>query len=198
MRSTKWLAASVAVAAFVLPMNFLAAQDSGSRNETYKVDPVHTSVIFRIKHLDTAYFYGRFDETMGEFTFSDDAGKMSFDVTVNAASINTHNTKRDDHLKSKDFFAVGQHGLITFKSKSVKKVGDHKYEAVGELSLLGKSRPMTVTLEKTGENKDPWGGYRMGWHTTFDIKRSDFGMDYMMNGLSDEVQLMVAIEGIRQ
>jgi polyisoprenoid-binding protein YceI len=106
--------------------------------------------------------------------------------------------KRDTHLKSPDFFNAGEYPLVSFKSKSVKKLSENTYAVSRDLALLGKTRPITVEVHATGAGKDPWGNFRRGFVTSFSIKRSDFGMDFMMGGVSDEVHLTVSVEGIRQ
>jgi polyisoprenoid-binding protein YceI len=113
-------------------------------------------------------------------------------------NVDTAVEKRDTHLKSPDFFNAGEYPLVSFKSKSVKKLSENTYAVSGDLALLGKTRPITVEVHATGAGKDPWGNFRRGFVTSFSIKRSDFGMDFMMGGVSDEVHLTVSVEGIRQ
>jgi polyisoprenoid-binding protein YceI len=88
--------------------------------------------------------------------------------------------------------------MVSFKSTSVEKINETNYEVAGDLTLLGKTRPITVKVHATGAGKDPWGNFRRGFQTHFSIKRSDFGMDFMIGGVSDEVNLTVSVEGIRQ
>ena len=167
--------------------------------ETYKLDPAHTSVIFRVKHLGVAYVYGRFNGPSGSFVFDGATpANSSIEIQVNAQNIDTAVEKRDNHLRSPDFFNAAEYPLIHFKSTSVKKAGSDSYEISGDLSLLGKTRPIAVKARPTGEGKDPWGNYRRGFETSFTIKRSDFGMNFMMGGVGNEVLLTVSVEGIRQ
>jgi polyisoprenoid-binding protein YceI len=113
-------------------------------------------------------------------------------------NVDTAVEKRDTHLKSPDFFNTGEYPTVSFKSKSVKKLNEAVYEVSGDLTLLGKTRPITVEVNATGAGKDPWGNFRRGFETSFSINRSDFGMTFMMGGVSDEVNLTVSVEGIRQ
>ena len=167
--------------------------------ETYKLDPVHTSVIFRVKHLGTAYAFGRFNGPTGSFVFDESSpSKSAIEMKADAKNVDTAVDKRDNHLRSPDFFNAGKHPLVSFKSKSVKKLNENTYEVSGDLTLLGKTRPITVKVNATGAGKDPWGNFRRGFETSFSIKRSDFGMNFMMGGVSDEVNLTVSVEGIRQ
>ena len=166
--------------------------------DTYTVDSVHSFIVFRIKHLGVGYAYGRINSPTGSYQF-DPASPQSamFDIQVDAAAVDTHNEKRDKHIRSSDFFDVAKHPRISFKSTAVRKLQDGVYEITGNLTFRSVTKPITVTANHTGSAKDPWGKYRSGFETQFTIKRSEFGMDFMMGGLSDEVNLTVSVEGIR-
>jgi polyisoprenoid-binding protein YceI len=167
--------------------------------ETYSLDPVHSYILFRIKHLNVGYSYGRLNGASGTFVFDNTSpGLRSIKMQVNAEGIDTNVPKRDKHLKSADFFDVEQYSTISFDSSSIKKMDQDNYKVSGNLTFLGNTRPITLTARQTGFGKDPWGHYRRGFETVFTIKRSEFGMDYMLAGLSDEVELTVSVEGIRQ
>lgn len=167
--------------------------------ETYKLDPAHTSIVFRVKHLGVSYVYGRINGPTGSFVFDElSPSKCAIDMQAEIKNVDTAVEKRDTQLKSPDFFNAGEHPTISFKSKSVKKLKEAVYEVSGDLTLLGKTLPITTEVHATGAGKDPWGGFRMGFETSFSIKRSDFGMNFMMGGVSDEVNLTVSVEGIRQ
>jgi len=179
-----------------LPAVFSASADAA---ETYKLDPEHTSVVFRVKHLGVAYVYGRFNGPTGAFVLDESApSKSAIEVQVNVKNVDTAVEKRDNHLKSPDFFNAEEHPLVSFKSTSVKKINHQTYEVSGNLTLLDKSRPITVKAHDTGSGKDPWGNFRRGFETAFTIKRSEFGMNFMLDGVSDEVVITVSVEGIRQ
>lgn len=177
----------------------VAEEDGEDKAETLKVDPVHSNVLFRVKHFGAGYFYGEFVDKKGEIKFDeDDPDNSSIELTVDAKSISTHNKKRDNHLKGSDFFNVKQHPEITFESKEIEKKGDDEFAVTGDLSLHGKTKEVTVDVEQTGHGKDPKGEYRRGFHTEFTIDRSDYGIDYMTDGVSDEVKMIVSLEAIRQ
>jgi polyisoprenoid-binding protein YceI len=184
----------------ILVLGLLAILSSSAyAAETYKLDPAHTSIVFRVKHLGVSYVYGRINGPTGTFVFDESSpSKSSIEVQAEAKNVDTAVEKRDTDLKSPDFFNAGEHPTISFKSKSVKKLSENTYEVSGDLTLLGKTRPITIEANATGAGKDPWGGFRRGFETSFTIKRSDFGMDFMMGGVSDEVNLTVSVEGIRQ
>ena len=167
--------------------------------ETYKLDPVHTSIIFRVKHLGVAYVFGRFNEATGTFSFDQSVPSNGFiQMQVNTNNIDTNLEKRDNHLRSPDFFNAAVYPLITFKSTSVKNIDKDNLQVTGDLTILGKTRAITVKVRHTGSGKDPWGNFRSGFATSFSLKRSDFGMNFMLGGVSDDVDITVSVEGIRQ
>ncbi len=159
--------------------------------KTFKVDGVHSSVIFKVKHLNASNFYGRFNKVEGTF---DLAGNV-LEATVDAASVDTNSTGRDNHVKSPDFFSVKEFPTITFKGKSFTKKDDTNWEVKGDLTFHGKTKEVVLNVVNTGEGPGMRGGTVAGIETTFTIKRSEYGMDFMLKGLSDEVTLTVALEG---
>jgi polyisoprenoid-binding protein YceI len=170
-----------------------------SAAETYNLDTAHTYVMFRVKHLGVAYAYGRFNSPTGKFVFDESSpSNSSIEMQVKADDIDTKVDKRDNHLKSADFFNAAEHPAISFKSTSVKKNSDNTYEVSGDLTLLGKTRPITVKANDTGAGKDPWGKFRRGFETIFTIKRSEYGMTFMLNAVRDEVDITVSLQGIRE
>ena len=173
----------------------IAATFVGRANaETYKVDPVHSSIVFKSKHIETSYVFGRFNDFGGTVNVDPDPTKMSFDVSAKVESIDTGNAKRDTHLKSPDFFSAKEFPTISFKSTSVKPSGDSKLEVTGDMTLHGVTKPVTVTIEKVGQSNNPQFGERVGFYTMFTVKRSDFGMSGMQPMSGDEVELAVAFE----
>ncbi len=166
-------------------------------SEKYKLDPDHSSIIFKVKHFDIGYVYGRFNDFSGHFVIDPkNPTKSSVEITVKAASVDTNNQKRDQHLRSPDFLNAKQFQLITFKGAGVKKIDDHTAEVRGTLTLHGVPKPFTIKVERVGQGKDPWGNQRIGLKTSLSIKRSDFGINYMPEGISDEIRVKIATEGI--
>jgi len=164
--------------------------------DSYSIDAAHSFVIFRINHLGISAAYGRFDAFSG--TFKLDGGTPSaLTFELDAESVDSGNADRDKHLKSPDFFNAKQFPVIQFTSREIKAHGDH-FEVSGDLTMLGVTKPLSFMVKHTGEGKDPWGNFRTGWHGEFTVKRSDFGMSYMLEGLGDEVTLLVSIEGIKK
>ena len=170
------------------------ATGTSAHAEQWILDPVHSAVVFSISHLNTSNQHGRFNEIEGSVTTGDDA---SFGFSVQAASVDTNNAKRDDHLRGPDFFNAKQFPTISFASTEA-TANDAGYELTGELTLHGVTNPITVQMNKIGEGDDPKGNHRVGFETTFTIKRSDFGMNNMLEIVGDEVTLTVSYEAIRQ
>jgi polyisoprenoid-binding protein YceI len=163
---------------------------------TETVDAVHSSVLFRIKHMNTSYAWGRFNDIQG--TIDLDGPQPQVDVTVKVDSVDTANAKRDEHLKGPDFFGAKQFPTITFHSESIKKLDDNRYQVDGTLTLHGISKPLSVTLERTGSARTPMTGKIAGYATEFQIKRSDFGMKLMIGPLGDDVRILVSLECVEK
>ena len=184
---------SVVVALFIWATPVLAAAD------TYTIDPVHSTVIFRVKHLNISYFQGRFNSPNGVLKFNNaDDGQNYVECTVNAADVDTANADRDKHIRSPDFLDTNKFETISFKSKQFKQTGTDTFEVSGDLTLHGVTRPLTVQAIKTGEGKGMKGENRIGFTAAFTIQRSLFGMDFLLKGVGDEVELIIALEGIRK
>jgi polyisoprenoid-binding protein YceI len=162
---------------------------------SFSVDPVHSSVVFRIKHLNTSYFYGHFNDLSGTIAFDDAKPEASsMDLTVKIDSVDTHNSGRNDHLKSVTFFNAAEIPTATFKSTAWKSSGENAFDVTGDLTLHGVKKAITVKVEKTGSGKGQKGEDLVGFETTFTVKRSDYGMTQMVGPIGDEVKLMIGIE----
>jgi polyisoprenoid-binding protein YceI len=171
-----------------------ARAGSGRTAAEWSVDPVHSSVIFRAKHFNTAYFYGRFDDLHGTVNFDEASpGSSSLDLELKVDSVNTGSGKRNDHLKSPDFFNAAKFPTCTFKSKSFAKAGENTFDVAGDLTVHGVTKPITVKLEKTGQGSTQM-GERIGFETVFTLKRSDFGITFMPDGIGDEIRLIISLE----
>jgi polyisoprenoid-binding protein YceI len=160
----------------------------------WTVDSVHSSVIFRIKHLDAAWFYGRFDHLSGTINYDEaEPSASTLNLEVKTESVNSGNARRDGHLKSPDFFNAKQFPVSTFVSTSFARTGEGVYDIAGDLTINGVTRPVTTRLERTGRAKAQRGEV-IGFEAVFNIRRSDFGITYGPDSLSDEVRMIVSIE----
>ena len=174
--------------------------------ETYEIDTAHSMIIFRAKHNDVSYNYGRFNEFSGKIvmTSTDVSGNMVpgslVEFEVKTASVDTGNEKRDQHLRSSDFFSAKQFPVITFKSTEVKakKGAKDVLEVTGDLELHGVKKSITVDVEITGRAKGKQGESLIGFESIFTIKRSEFGMTYGMGPVSDDIRLTVSVEAVHK
>jgi polyisoprenoid-binding protein YceI len=165
----------------------------------YDVDPVHSSVNFRVQHFKAGYVYGRFDKFSGAFSFDEAKPEASsVKVEVDVASVDTNNKQRDADLLTPDYLDVAAFPTIRFESTTVKKAGEGQYEVTGNVTLHGVTKSVSVTMAKTGEADDKWGAHRIGFEGTLTIQRSQYGMDKHLDGVGDEIRMTLAMEGTRK
>lgn len=168
-----------------------------AETHSYTIDPVHSAFLFRVKHANVGYTYGRFNEFGGTIVVDDENPANSrVEITVQVKSVDTANEKRDQHLRSPDFFNVNQFPTMTFKSTAVKKTEDGAYEVTGDFTLHGTTKPLTVLMTKTGEGSF-MGNYLIGFEGAATLQRSEFGMDKMLNVVSDKIWITIAVEAQR-
>ncbi len=178
------------LALLVLPAASVRAAD-------YDIDPVHSVVIFSINHFGVSNFICRFDKVGGKLSWDEaDPSKSSVSYTIDAASLDTNNPKRDQHAQGPDFLDVKEFPSITFTSTAIKKTGDASYEIAGTMTMHGVSKPLTVTAQKTGEADDPQHNHRIGFSTTFKVDRTAFGVDKMATMLGTTLDVTLTTEGV--
>mgnify|MGYP002713103131 CR=1 FL=1 len=166
--------------------------------ETYKIDPSHSFVMFKISHLGFSMLNGRFNELAGDFSYDpENPSNSRIQVEVQTASVDSNWAERDKHLRSSDFLDVDKYPTAIFETTSYSE-SDGKGTLKGNLTLHGTTRPVTIAVEQVGAGKDPWGGFRRGFTGRTTIKRSDFGISYNLGPQSDAMELHFVVEGIRQ
>jgi polyisoprenoid-binding protein YceI len=171
---------------------------SANAADTFKVDPVHSFVLFSVQHLGIANTYGRFNDISGTVVFDkNNPSKSSVELSVPVESLDTHNSIRDRSVKSPDFFDAKQFPTMTFKSTKVEGTGN-TLKVSGDLTIHGVTKPMTVDFKKGGEGKGVFGEMRGGGETHFTIRRSDFGMNFEQGAVGDEVNITLSLEGIKK
>jgi len=167
--------------------------------DSFKIDPVHSAIIFKIGHFGVGNVYGRFDTFSGTFALDQsDPSKDTVNVEIKTDSVDTNAPDRDKHIKSPDFFNAAQFSTATFKSTSVKKIDDKTYEITGDFTLRGITKPLVLNVQAIGSGPGPKGESRSGWEATAKLKRSDFEVKTFLPAVSDEVSLLIAVEGIKQ
>ncbi|MDE0890604.1 MAG: YceI family protein [Planctomycetota bacterium] len=167
---------------------------SAATAEAFEVDLVHSSIIFRVKHANVSYAYGRFNEFSGEIQWSpEQLGDTSVSFEVKADSVDTNNEGRDEHLCGPDFFSCKEFPTWSFQSKKVEALGEDRYAVSGEMTMRGEKKDLRFEMDMTGEGEQR-GTKKIGFETTFSIKRSEFGMDYGLKGIGDDVRVTMSIE----
>ena len=159
----------------------------------------HAFVNFKISHLGFSWMYGGFNDFDGRFNWDAANPEASqVEVTLKTASVDTNHAERDKHLRSGDFLNVDQHPTATFVSRKVVSTDGESMDIIGDLTLNGVTREVTVDAEFIGEGEDPWGAYRAGFAGTTQIKLKDYNIKMDLGPASEEVELILSIEGIRQ
>ena len=159
----------------------------------------HAFINFKISHLGYSWLYGTFKDFDGSFSFdakAPEASKVS--VKINTASIDSNHAERDKHLRSGDFLNVDKHPTATFESTSVKSTGEGTADITGNLTLNGVTKPVVIAAKFIGEGSDPWGGYRAGFEGSTKLKLKDFAIQKDLGPVSQEVELILSVEGVRQ
>ena len=183
----------------ILLGSFLGASEedaAGAKVEGFKVDPVHSTALFRIHHAGAGRFWGRFNDVTGTVAWPrDDSVAPVFEISVAAESIDTGTPKLDGALKGPDFFNAREFETLSFSSSSAERVRDRFWSVTGDLTMLGVTKPITAMVEVTGVRGNPVVA-KAGWEAVFEINRSEFGMPWGVenDALSDDVRIVVALE----
>lgn len=187
-----------AIIALSLPLAAMAS--------TWTIDPEHSNMGFKVRHLMVSNVKGSFEKHTGAVELNDkDITKSKVEVTIDTSSINTNVQKRDEHLRSADFFDVAKYPTMTFVSKKIAKGDKGRLKVTGDLTLHGVTRQVVLDVEPlSGESKDPWGNIRRGTTASTKINRKDFGLVWnkaLETGgvaVGDEVAITLEIEMIRK
>lgn len=178
---------------------------AAAQSATWTIDPGHSAATFQVRHMIVANVKGEFGGPVGTASFDPkDLSTLRVDATIDARTINTRNPDRDKDLKSDLFFDVAKYPRITFKSKSVTVEGPGKLKVLGDLTIKGVTKPVTLDVEgPTQEIKDIWGSRRIGATATTTINRRDFNIVYnrMLEGggavVGDQVSITLDMEFTR-
>jgi len=193
---------------FAVAVAFLAASSlfAQAQTSTWKIDPPHSGAEFSIRHMGLSNVHGKFGNVNGTILLDDkDFTKSSVNATVDVTTVDTGVTKRDDHLKSADFFEVAKYPTMTFVSKKITTSGDD-YHVIGDLTLHGVTKTVDLTMDKPGKEQIGMDGKSIhrGFSATTTIHRQDFGL--VWNGtlksgdnvLGDDVKVSLDVEAVKQ
>ena len=170
----------------------------------WQFDPYHTQVEFSAKHLGMMTVRGHFTEINATGNiYPDRPEASSVDITIQTASIRTHNENRDNDLRSSNFLEVDKYPTITFKSIRIEPTGQDRYTMIGDLTIKGNTRPVTLKVVKYGEFNDPMMGHRIGYSAEGRINRKEYGLTFnmMLDGkwvVSDDVQILIEGEFVEK
>lgn len=179
----------------------LAAFTSTVKAADYKIDVegAHAFIDFKIKHLGYSWLLGRFNTFDGDFSYdakTPNDAKIALEIDVK--SIDSNHAERDKHLRGKDFLDVKSFPKASFVSKSIKFSDDKNAVVTGDFTLKGVTKTIAFDVEKIGEGKDPWGGYRAGFSGSTTLKLADYNVSYNLGPASTHVEIGLHIEGIRK
>ncbi len=171
--------------------------------QRWNIDPAHSGVQFTVRHMVISKVRGTFERWQGAIDFDasqPEASKVS--VRIEAASIDTHEPNRDQHLRSADFFDVERYPAITFESRKVERRGKDRYRVLGDLTMHGVTRPVELDAEYFGAGKDVSGHQRVGFFAKTSLQRKEFGLNWnqlLESGgvvVSDQVEISLDVQAI--
>ena len=181
----------LAAAVLTLPANAVLA-------ESYTIDPEHTFPHFAVSHLGFSTMHGRFDKTSGKLELDIPKKTGSVEIVVDATSVDTAHAKRDQHLKSPDFFNTGEFPEIKFKSTKVNFTGDKVTSVDGDLTIMKTTKPITLTVTSMLCAVHAMSKKNVcGFDATGKIKRSDFGVNYALPAVGDDIALTLEVEAVK-
>src|SRR2546429_3240286 len=185
------------VAALLLLNSFAFAAD------TYKVDPLHTSVTFSVRHLGINNVKGKFNQFEGALVLEGDTLKEA-SGTIQVKSVDTGVEKRDNHLRSPDFFDAAKYPTISFKTKRVEKSGSGQPVLIADFTMRGVTKELRLPAKMSKPTKDPWGGVRVGLEAKTKLNRKDYGINYNelletgVMAVGEEVELEINTEAVKE
>ncbi len=189
-------------AAFLVeaPQPVASSQAPGGEKETWQVDRVHSSLVFRIKHVGASHFYGRFNHIEGQIVYDPELpeeAEVSFRIKADSADTNAEG--RDRHVTGPDFLDAKQFPWISFTGTEVAETGENEFTVEGEFEMAGASKPISIVVTKTGEGEFR-GSPRRGFEAIFTIDRREFGMTYGLEQgiLGPDIKIIVGLEMTKQ
>ncbi len=171
---------------------------SAALADSYTADPAHTFVSFAINHLGFSTLRGKFDKQTGALEYDPAAKKASVTIAIEAGSIDTGHTKRDEHLSSPDFLNVVENPTITFESTKASWSGNKLTSVTGNLTVIGVSKPVTLKITSINCGAHPFNKkYTCGFDAVASIKRTDFGVNYGIPAIGEVLDLNIELEATK-
>ncbi len=171
----------------------------------YQIDFSHSHILFSVRHMMLSKTRGEFQKFSGTLDLDEaNPAASKVDIEIDAASINTRDEKRDEHLRSADFFDVANYPNLTFKSTRVEVLGDTKGKLHGDLTIRGITKPVVLDVELTGRSKSPWGTENLGFEAHTKINRKDWGLEWnvaLETGgvlVGEEIAIDIELELVKQ
>jgi polyisoprenoid-binding protein YceI len=188
-----------AVTASAIALGSLFSVSAQAADYVIDTKGAHAFVQFKIQHLGYSWLLGRFNTFEGDFSYDEAAPEKSeIEIVIETASIDSNHAERDKHLKGNDFLNVEKFPKAVFKSTGFEVKDDDNAIVTGIFMLHGVKKTISFPVEKIGEGKDPWGGYRAGFAGKTRLKLSDYGISYNLGPASTHVELELHVEGIRK
>jgi polyisoprenoid-binding protein YceI len=195
-----WVSSSLIALTLVIAAPLAASAD------TWQIDPVHTTVEFTVRHMMISNVRGLFTKVAGTITAKgNDPASVKVEATIDTSSIDTRSADRDADLKSANFLDVAKYPTMTFRSKKIEPAGTGKWKMIGDLTLHGVTKEVTLDVQgPTAPIKDPWGNTRAGASATTKINRKDFGLAWSKvleaGGavVGDEVTVSIDVEAVKK
>jgi polyisoprenoid-binding protein YceI len=184
---------TVVLALMLLPA---VAQAQAANAQTWNIDPPHTAAQFSVRHLGISTVRGSFTKVSGSVQYDPaNPTKTTIDATIDAASVDTRVEKRDNDLRSPNFFDAAKYPTLTFKSKRVETAGTGKLKVTGDLTMHGVTKEVVLDVDgPSAAIKDPHGNQHMGASATTTINRKDFGVNGASTAVGDDVSITIDME----
>ena len=172
---------------------------------TYAVDTSHSRIGFTTRHMGFSKVHGRFEAFEGTVRLAgSDLSTLEAEAVVDAGTITTNEPRRDEHLRTSDFFLVDEYPKLTFRSTGVRSVSGNRFTLAGDLTIRGVTKAVVLEGEYLGEGKDPWGGTRVAFEARTKVNRKDFGLNWnvvLETGgwlVSEDVEITLEIQAVQQ
>ena len=185
---------------FAVMFVLTSASSAFAAAEKYTFDKAHTQILFFVNHLGFSMSQGEFLDYDGHIMFDQEKPEnSSVEVDIKTASIDMDDEKWDAHMKNEDFFNVEKYPSMTFKSSGVEVTGENTAKITGDLTILGVTKPAVLDVTYNKSDTHPYSGkYVSGFSATANIKRSEYGMNYGLPGVGDDVEIRIEVEAIRE